>query len=224
MSIKTIKVHFLICIILLSACAAVPEPTEVMPIVSATGTIPTEELIVMTATEPIPTIMAPPKAPGYYPLSTRTGIADIDVVLAAVESGDPQQLRDLIHFTTVACTKAEGLGGPPKCQNNEAEGTLVKVLPILGPEGQFLRESEISSFPGLNVIGLYAVYVVSGSAYSEEAYPVGKYAAMFKAGENQPNIVIQIQGGIVRIDYLYPPTSPEEIIHRDASELILAPE
>ena len=210
---KTMMVHFLISLSLLSACAStVPESTSM------------EERIVMTATQPVPTITAKPGSPGYYPLSTRTGIADIDAVLAAVESGDPQQLRDLVHITTIACTKAEGLGGPPKCMQNEAEGTLVKVLPIIGPEGQFLREWEISKFPGVYVIGLYAVYSVSDSAYSEEAYPAGEYAAMFKAGENQPNVVIQIRGGIVRIDYLYPPISLDETIQRDASELVLAPE
>jgi hypothetical protein len=210
---KTMLVHFLISLSLLSACAStVPEPT------------PTEERIVMTATKPVPTFTAKPGSHGYYPLSTRTGIADIDAVLAAVERGDPQQLRDLVYITTVACTKAEGLGGPPKCMQNEAEGTIVKGLPILGPEGQFLREWEISKFPGLYVIGLYAVYGVSDSAYSEETYPAGEYAAMFKAAENQPNVVIQIQNGIVRIDYLYPPISLDETIQRDASELVLAPE
>jgi hypothetical protein len=209
---KTLKVLFVISLSLLSACASnAPEPTS------------TEEHIVLIATKPVPTITAKPGSPGFYPLSTRTGIADIDAVLAAVESGDPQQLRDLVHITTVVCTKAEGLGGPPKCMQNEAEGTLVKGLPILGPEGQFLREWEISKFPGVYVIGLYAVYGVSDSAYSEEAYPAGEYAAMFKAAENQPNVVIQIRGGIVRIDYLYPPISLDETIQRDASELVLAP-
>jgi hypothetical protein len=161
--------------------------------------------------------------PEYYPLSTRTGIADIDAVLAAVESGDPQQLRDLVRFTTVECTNAEGLGGPPKCREGEAEGTLVNVLPFLGPEGHFLYESEISKFPGVNVLGLYAVYAVSDSAYSEEAYPAGEYAAMFTTEDDQTAIVLQIREGVVRIDYLYSPTSWGEVIQRDASELILAP-
>jgi hypothetical protein len=158
---------------------------------------------------------------GFYPLSTRTGIADVDAVLAAVESGDPQQLRDLIRFTTVGCTKAEGLGGPPKCQDGEAEGTPVEVLPFLGSEGHFLRAADVSNFPGVNVTGLYAVYKVSDSAYSEEAYPVGEYAVMFVGDENQPGIVIQIRDGIVRIDYLYSSAYLDETLQRDAAELIL---
>jgi hypothetical protein len=153
----------------------------------------------------------------------RTGIEDVDAVLAAVESGDPKQLRDLIHFTTVACTKAEGLGGPPKCQGEEAEGTPVEVLPFLGPEGHFLRKVDVSNFPGVDVTGLYAVYKVSDTAYSEEAYPAGEYAVMFAGDENQPGIVIQIRDGVVRIDYLYSSAYLDETIQRDAAELILAP-
>lgn len=158
---------------------------------------------------------------GFYPLSTRTGIAEVDAVLVAVESRDPQQLRDLIRFTTVGCTKADGLGGPPKCQDGEAEGTLVEVLAFLGSEGHFLRAADVSDFPGVDVIGLYAVYKVSDAAYSEEAYPVGEYAVMFVGDENQPGIVIQIWDGVVRIDYLYSSAYLDETIQRDAAELIL---
>lgn len=202
--------NFLTCLLffsfLLSACASPAAPTaSVVPISSPTEAVAgTEEV-------------------EFHPLSTRTGIADVDVVLAAVESGDPQQLRDLIRFTAVACTRADGLGGPPKCQEDEAEGTLVEVLPFLGPEGHFLRKADMSDFPGISVIGLYAIYGVSEAAYSEEAYPMGEYAVMFAGGENQPSTVVHVQDGIVRIDYIFPPTSLGEIIQRDASDLIVSP-
>ena len=161
--------------------------------------------------------------PGYYPLSTRTGNMDVDAVIAAVESEDPGQLQALIRFTTIPCTKAEGLGGPPKCEADEAEGTPLEVLPFLGPEGHFMREADLADFPGVSVIGIYAAYQLSDSAYSEESYPAGEYAIVFIGSDNQTHIVIHIRGGIVRIDYLYPPTSIDETIQRDASELILAP-
>ncbi len=175
---------------------------------------------------PVPTITVSPvetDQAGFHSLSTRTGIEDVDAVLEAVESGDPQQLRDLIHFTSVACTKADGLGGPPKCLDDEMDGTIVDVLPFLGSEGHFLRKADVSDFPGIGVIGLYAIYKVSETAYSEKAYPAGEYAVMFTDGENQPSIILHIRDGIVRMDYLYPPTSLDDAIQRDASELILAP-
>lgn len=206
MRTKILAVCLLFLVISLSACAS-PADSAVD---AAPSPLPGESVV---GTEEA----------GFYPLSTRTGIPDVDAVLAAVESGDPQGLRDLIRLTTVACTKADGLGGPPKCQDGEVEGTPVVVLPFLGSEGHFLRAAEAANFPGVSVKGLYAVYRVSDSAYSEEAYPVGEYAVMFVGDENQPGIVIQVRGGIVRIDYLFSPTSLDETIQRDASELILAP-
>lgn len=147
----------------------------------------------------------------------------MDAILAAVESGDPQKLRDLIRFTTVGCTKTDGLGGPPKCQDDEVEGTLVEVLPFLGSEGHFLRKADIMNFSGVNAVGVYAVYKVSNAAFSEGAYPAGEYAVVFISQENQPDIVVQIRAGIVRIDYLFPPISLGDVVQRDSTELILAP-
>lgn len=164
-----------------------------------------------------------PPVADFHPLSTRTGVADVDAILAAVESGDPQQLRDLIRFTTVGCTKTDGLGGPPKCQDDEVEGTLVEVLPFLGSEGHFLRKADIMNFSGVNAVGVYAVYKVSNAAFSEDAYPAGEYAVVFISQENQPDIVVQIRAGIVRIDYLFPPISLGDVVQRDSTELILAP-
>lgn len=195
--------------LLLSACASsTSAPEETIP----------------ALIEPTSIIVSETKPVGYFPLSTRTGVADVDVVIAAVESADPQQLRDLIRFTSVACTNADGLGGPPKCQDDEAEGTPVEVLSFLGPEGHFLRKAELSNFPGVSVIGIYAAYQVSETAYSEDAYPAGEYAVIFKGGENLPDVVFQVRGGIVRIDYLYQPTSLDVIIQRDVAQMLLVPQ
>lgn len=206
MNTKSLAVCFILMMTALSGCASPVSPTaEESPIpLSTDSVVGTDEA-------------------GFYSLSTRTGIAEVDAVLAAVESGDPQQLRALFRFTTVACTKADGLGGPPKCQENEAEGTFVDVFPFLGPEGHFIREAELSNFPGVNVISVYAVYQVSNSAYSEDAYPAGEYAVVFNGHENQPNVIVQIRNGIVRMDYIFPTTSLDEIIQRDSIKLILAP-
>ena len=206
MNVKFSVTAFLLFVLLLSACASPATPTaEVAPVPSDAESGVSKN------------------AAGFYPLSTRTGIADIDAVIAAVESGDPQQLRDLFRFTSIACTNADGLGGPPKCREGEAEGTLVDVLPFLGSEGSFLHKENISNFPGVNVVGVSAAYKVSEAAYSEEAYPAGEYAVLFKGAENQTDIVFQIRGGIVRIDYVFSPTPLDEIVQRDASVLILAP-
>ena len=144
MNVKFSVTAFLLFVLLLSACASPATPT------AEVASIPSEVESGVSKNEA-----------GLYPLSTRTGIADIDAVIAAVESGDPQQVRDLFQFISVACTNADGLGGPPKCREGEAEETLVDVLPFLGSEGSFLHKENISNFPGVNVVGVYAAYKVS---------------------------------------------------------------
>jgi hypothetical protein len=223
MSARSFLLGLLSSVLLLTACAPqAPEPVDTL--VPVTDTAPPSEPVALPTLDPATETPVPAtRGPGYYPLSTRTGNADVDEVIAAVESGDPGRLRDLIRFTTIPCTRAEGLGGPPKCEAGEADGTPLEVLPFLGPEGHFLRKVDLADFPGVSVIGVYAGYKVSDSAYSEESYPAGEYAVAFTGGENQPDVIIHIRDGIVRIDYLYPPTSLDETIQRDASELILAP-
>ncbi len=218
MNTKTM-ICLLVYFIVLSACAPVASAEPVTPTAAPTATEKPNS-IAPTVTS---TVTEEPKSPEYHPLSTRTGIADVDAVLAAVESDDAQSLRDLIRFTTVGCTKAEGMGGPPKCREGEAEGTLVNVLPFLGPEGSFIYESDLPNFLPMQVLGIYAVYSVSDSAYSEEAYPAGEYAVMFTTEEDQIFVVYQIREGIVRIDTVFSPSTRDAVIQRDASELVLAP-
>jgi len=166
----------------------------------------------------------PRLAETYYPLSTRTGIEEIDRILEA--SGDVQKLRSLVQFTSTKCTKREGLGGPPKCLPGEGDGTPVDVFPFLGPEGYFFRKDEIEKWQGFNAFGIFAIYEVSGHAYSDENYPAGKYAILFVGRENQPAISLRVVNGrIVRVDNLFEnsPESLNAILQREAAKLILAP-
>lgn len=167
-----------------------------------------------------------PSVSGGYPLDTRTGVAEIDPVLAAVESGDPQTVRSLIQFTSALCTWKDGLGGPPKCREGEAEGTIVEVLPLLASEGSYFRKEEIHNWLGLEPEALYAVYQVSVNALREEYYPQGDYMAIFVPQKNQPADVLHIADGrIVRVDSVFGefPQSVKALIERDTSKVILAP-
>lgn len=205
--------------IILSACAPAQGTETIVPTAVPTAT---EKPASIAPTAAL-TVTEEPKSADYHPLSIRTGIADVDAVLAAVESGDAQALRDLVRFTTIGCVKTDGMGGPPKCQDGEAEGTLVHVLPFMGIEGSFVYESDLPNLLFSDVLGIYAVYAVSESAYSEEAYPAGKYAVMFATETDQVFIVYQIREGIVRIDTVFSPSSRDAMLQRDASDLILIP-
>jgi hypothetical protein len=199
----------IIIIVLLSACAS-PQ------VESDTG-----DNAIQTQTntpEPNPTDTAAP-LPSDTPepiteSNDRTGIPELDNIIEVTLSGDVNELRSLIEFTQSKCTHAEGLGGPPKCRADEAEGTPVEVLPFLGPEGSFIRRSEIEDWKGVQAGRVYAVYEVPDSVYSDEDYPKGEYAIMFiEDSEHGFSITLQVtQGRIVRIDYgfSYPPEIPEE--------------
>jgi hypothetical protein len=160
----------------------------------------------------------------YHPLTTRTGIQAIDRILDA--SGDVHTLRSFLQFNSVRCTKLDGLGGPPKCRQDEAEGTLVNVLPFLGPEGNFLRREEVENWQGFEAAGLFAIYEVSSDAFSDENYPAGQQAILFVGKGTEPAISLHINnGGIVRVDYLFDNSSKSltAILQREAASLILAP-
>jgi hypothetical protein len=54
---------------------------------------------VATPTQDVVTIERQPTSTGkYHPLDTRTMIEEIDAVLAAVESGNKQELINLFHY------------------------------------------------------------------------------------------------------------------------------
>ena len=180
-------------------------------------------------TTPLPTQQISPTIPPtqalqYHPLDTLTNIPEIDVIIRAVAGGNPQELQALLEYTKTACMTVNALGGPPPCRQNEAEGTLVEVLPSLGPEGSFLRKDEAENFPGLDVEGLYAVYRVPEAAFSDPNYPAGEYAIVYVSEGNDPEIVLQLRHGrIVRIDYLFGYPESNALLPKGVTDFLLEP-
>ena len=163
---------------------------------------------------------------GFYPLSTRTGVADIDLILAAVESGETQQVRNLLRFITIPCTTTEGLGGPPRCRENESDGTLIEVFPFLGSEGAYLFKEKLDLWIGIDVTRLYAVYRNSERVYSDENFPAGEFAILLLSEDNIPGTVLQITNGqIVRIDTVFDTSTQGllDYLQVYASEMLLPP-
>lgn len=156
--------------------------------------------------------------------STSSGedtVPHLDDLVSAASSGSTEDLLALVQFSSLPCTKEEGMGGPPKCFADEAEGTLVEVLPILGPEGHHIRRSEISSWPGIGDAQLYAAYRNSDSTYSDEFFPAGDFGVAFLMPDKVNVVVFQVtDDGIVRIDYNV--LSSFEDMLRD-SEVVVGP-
>jgi hypothetical protein len=153
----------------------------------------------------------------------RTGLDEVDQIIDIVLAGDINEFRQRINFTTSGCTHEMALGGPPKCREGESEGTLVDVLPFLGPEGHFLRSDEINDWQGIDADGLYAVYRVSDEAFSDMDYPTGEYGIVFRTKDPNTLVTLQVENGsILRIDTDFG-TPPEINFEGDAQEIILPP-
>jgi hypothetical protein len=151
-----------------------------------------------------------------------TEIAEIDTIIDTVLAGNLQEELQLLHFSSLACTHREGLGGPPKCRKGETEGTVIEAFPFLGSEGHHMRRSEAGDWRGIQATDIYAVYRVSEQVYSDEDYPAGEYAIVFLVRNEA--VTAQVRDGkIVRLDTTF--GDPSEIdLERVASEVILAPQ
>ena len=161
---------------------------------------------------------------GTYSLETRTGVEEIDNILTAVASGEPAQLEKLIALTTAPCTTRDGLGGPPKCRDGEAEGTLVEALPVISSEGSFVRRDELDNWTGVDADSLFAVYRVSEDGINEQYYPRGEYAIVFLSAEHGMAVTLRIlHGRVVRVDYLMYDSlrNLQSRVVQDSSEVIL---
>lgn len=134
------------------------------------------------------------------PVEEITGNPELDEIIGIALAGDTESLREKMGYTTAACTTVDGLGGPPKCVEGETEGTPVEVFPFLGPEGHFIRKSDIDAWTGVPATRLYAVYQVSETAYSESYAPAGDYALVFLTDQPFHMTLRVTDGQIVRID------------------------
>jgi len=172
-----------------------------------------------------------------------TGVPELDQLAAVILSNDIQARRDLVHYTTAGCTNADGLGGPPKCQPGQAEGTQVDYLPVLGPgEGAPVLPEMVDESLDFQVEALYAVFRRADEPVRDIYYPPGEYGLFFTSGEQEAAIQYilvhaDMAGRIVRLDYLACPVneageiiemeglicSPGQLMARDASEVLLAP-
>lgn len=169
------------------------------------------------------TVVPPQPAPGMQERTDRTGIPEIDAIIETVLAGDQQEQLGLIQFSSLACTHADGLGGPPKCTGGEDEGTIIEALPILGPEGHHMRRSEADDWAGIRAFDVYAVYRVSDRVYSDENYPAGEYAVVFLVEGGEYYVTAHVgDGKIVRLDTGF--GDPAGIdLERVASEVVLPP-
>jgi hypothetical protein len=142
-------------------------------------------------------------------------------VIEAFLAGDQEQLRSLVHYTVTGCTHAEGLGGPPKCEAGQAEGTEVEVFPILGSEGTFASRGNLDGVFPQGDYALHAVYRVAADAEAYDYWPAGEYGVVFVERQAGMGLTMLVgEAGIVRIVHTFPGQS---LYSRDVAEYTLEP-
>jgi Tol biopolymer transport system component len=155
-----------------------------------------------------------------------TGIEVIDRAIEAILSNDLDARQELIHYTTAGCTTADGLGGPPKCEPDQADGTPVTYFPVLGPgEGSPVMPEDIDNTIDFVVKELYAAFRRLDPTEVDIYYPAGVYGLVFSfpPGDSLTGVTVRLddQGRIIRLDFFIQP--PETQIDGQGIELLIQP-
>lgn len=132
----------------------------------------------------------PPNLP--FPFTPGQPIPAIvrDVTIAAA-TANTDALVALAKPQQVACTTAQGAGGPPKCKPGEAAGTMTSMFPTGRCEGEWAADPKATITALMaQPVQLYAAVEVKGPTPDPEPFlPKGKYAVMFTTnGGNPPGI------------------------------------
>lgn len=161
--------------------------------------------------------------PDEQSLSQAMVIDELKPILEAILFGNIDQRRALVSFTTTGCTHAEGLGGPPKCEARQEEGSPVQVLPILSGEGTFATQENIDQALDFVVMSLYAIYRVPQDSFRADYWPAGEYGVIFTREMNAvpfPLTIFAEDGRIVRLQHHFG-TQPEDLLNQLPVESII---
>ena len=147
---------------------------------------PTATLTLTASPEPIggdgtstPTTTPSPTAT-TAPGPRRTGIAELDLIIAAVEERDMVTLSSLVEYQEIGCTRADGLGGPPKCPPGIDDGTPLRVFPVASCEGHWSeRATQLIGFVAHSSHGLYAAVEPSGDTTLGGEWPAADHFLVF---------------------------------------------
>ena len=207
------------------AIATPPATATLNPVTVIPSRTPWITTIARPTTIPVPRTSTPvPLGPApirVHPPGAHTGIAEVDSIVTTVLAGDVDAIRKLVHYTIAGCVKSPGLGGPPKCESGEADGTRVEVFPILGSEGGFGGPSSIDTVVRFKAKGLYGIYRVSANAYKADYWPAGEYGIVLIRDDETALTVLVENGEIVRIVYHMQPL--EMALNQDVGEWLLSP-
>ena len=155
----------------------------------------------------------------------QSALDEVRPLAVALLSGLPEDRRPFVQFLTTTCTTADGLGGPPKCQFGEPDGSPVRVFPLGGVEASYLRPEEINRMLDFGVNKLYAVYRTDPNSRPEPFWPASEVALLFEREEKDNPVPITAfvqDGNLVRLD-ITPGVTPEQILNGIPVEQVILP-
>jgi hypothetical protein len=139
------------------------------------------------------------------PVTTETGIPEVDAVTALFLSGNLAAMEPLIAYQTIACQAEPQIGIAPPCGEGEPVGTQLQVVPFSTCEEEFRRQDEFDDWSGQLLLGegLYGVYEAPQSIEAG-AGPEGDYIVLLTQSvpvapdtpDPDPETVTRIVGGL----------------------------
>jgi hypothetical protein len=174
------------------------------------------------APEPAPRATLPVETPATAAAGGKTGVASIDVAIAAVLSGDDAALLNLVRYTPTPCeANPQGIGAPPVCKTGEAPGAAVNVFPMAQCEGFYVRPADLQ-LPVPPSLRLYGAYRAA-----QGLFPAGKYAVIFErstpeAGATAWELVLS-DAGVVGVHLGCAMTPPQMVAFQGLTDAIIAP-
>lgn len=145
---------------------------------------------------------APNQSAGTEANTAPTGIPEVDSLAALIATGDQEAINAQVHWTSIPCSNAEGLGGPPPCPEGVAEGTRLDVLPIVESHLYFVDTFQIDADP---LLAVYEAPDVTTSVYAfpelDIDWPVARYVMIY-AHRTMPaaiSLLVTDEGKIMRV-------------------------
>lgn len=147
-----------------------------------------------------PEVLAPPA----------TGIAAVDLAIAAVYARSAQALLDAVNFQSIACADDRAPHyDQPACAPGEQVGTAIDVILRTSCSGDWLRADQLDSL--LRGIAEQPYVLVTVVRVPEEYFPPGEYALVFETptGEFPGTFALLVaQGGVAALDLGCPDPAP----------------
>ena len=174
-----------------------------------------EEAPASTRTAATPTAATPTVEATPPPGQVQTGIPELDGIVEALWSGDPEDLRPLISFSKRTCV---GFGlGLPLCGPGQPEGTLVDSFMVGLCEGVFYGPDQIDSIvDSLSDWRFYALYnrpAASALSYLPGVQYVAVVSHEGSSGVRSSKSVEIADGHIVQTaNGCPPPIHPEQLV------------